>query len=191
MQCMENLGCFSQAGNGSSLSTVLPSFFLLFPHVCAMFCCFHTTGCEAYSFMSDGYGIFNMRTNVGACLTHEGKLTQLNGWIWSLSISPNKLTVHHSFIPQAHDNRIFFSGQMLWKSVVFPRYPPIITQTLNWIVLCARWRKSVRVSATPAKCSVSLWSKDQHVRPQSSTGEPFVASARLDFCLAAYCSFGK
>ena len=35
--------------------------------VYAVFLCDHTTGCEAYSFMTDGYGIFNVRTNLGAC----------------------------------------------------------------------------------------------------------------------------
>ena len=38
----------------------------------AVFPCFHTTGCEAYSFTTDGYGIFNVCTIVGACRTHEG-----------------------------------------------------------------------------------------------------------------------
>ena len=33
--------------------------------------CEHTTGCETYSFTTDGYGIFNLRTNSGACRTHE------------------------------------------------------------------------------------------------------------------------
>ena len=33
--------------------------------------CFHTTGCEAYSFTTDGYGIFNLRTNLGAYHTQE------------------------------------------------------------------------------------------------------------------------
>ena len=37
-----------------------------------MFSCFHTTNCEADSFTTDGYGIFKVRTNVGACRTHEG-----------------------------------------------------------------------------------------------------------------------
>ena len=45
----------------------LVSFFL-----CAVFSYFHTTGCEAYSLMVDGYGIFNVRINLGACRTHEG-----------------------------------------------------------------------------------------------------------------------
>ena len=48
----------------------LCSFF--FSLLCAVFSCFHTTGCEAYSFTTDGYRIFNTRTNVGACHTHEG-----------------------------------------------------------------------------------------------------------------------
>ena len=43
----------------------------VFP-VCSVSCS-HTTGCDAYSFTADGYGIFNVRTNVGACGTHEGR----------------------------------------------------------------------------------------------------------------------
>ena len=54
----------------SSHSTVLPSL-LFFPLVYSVFV-FHTTGCEAYSFMTDGYGIFNVHTNWDACRTHEG-----------------------------------------------------------------------------------------------------------------------
>ena len=40
--------------------------------LCAAFSYFHATGCDAYYFTTDGYGIFNVRTNVGACRTHEG-----------------------------------------------------------------------------------------------------------------------
>ena len=40
--------------------------------LCAVFSGFHTTGCEAYSLATDGFGIFNMRANLGACRTHEG-----------------------------------------------------------------------------------------------------------------------
>ena len=39
----------------------------------AVFSYFQTTGSEAYSFTTDGYGIFNVRTTVGACRTHEGE----------------------------------------------------------------------------------------------------------------------
>ena len=45
---------------------------LIIGQVYAVFLCDHTTGCEAYSFTTDGYGIFNMRTNLGAYSTHEG-----------------------------------------------------------------------------------------------------------------------
>ena len=53
----------------------LPSFFCFvflcfFVYFCAVFSCFHATDCEAHSFTNDGYGIFNVRTNVGACRTH-------------------------------------------------------------------------------------------------------------------------
>ena len=40
--------------------------------VCAVFLCDNTTGSEAYSFTTDGYGTFNVRTNVDAYRTHEG-----------------------------------------------------------------------------------------------------------------------
>ena len=38
----------------------------------AVFLCDRTTGCKAYSFTTDGYGIFNSRTNLSACRTDEG-----------------------------------------------------------------------------------------------------------------------
>ena len=62
------------------------SFFLnLFFYLCTVFSCFfYTTGCEAYSFTTDEYGFFNVRTNVRACLTHKGGQTQTNllkGWL--------------------------------------------------------------------------------------------------------------
>ena len=31
-----------------------------------------TAGCEAYSFATDRYGVFNVRTALDACRTHEG-----------------------------------------------------------------------------------------------------------------------
>ena len=36
------------------------------------FLCDCTTSCEAYSFMTDGHGIFNVCTKMGVCCTHEG-----------------------------------------------------------------------------------------------------------------------
>ena len=47
-------------GKASSHSTALHNFFCF---VCAGFSRFHTTGCEAYSFTTDGFGIFNVRSN--------------------------------------------------------------------------------------------------------------------------------
>ena len=55
-------------GKASTHSVALPSFF---PPLCAVFSCFHTTGCEANPFTTDGYGIFNAHPNLGACRTHE------------------------------------------------------------------------------------------------------------------------
>ena len=61
-------GPFSPGKASSHSARNPPCFFLL----CAVFSWFHTTGCEAYSFTTDGYGIFNVRTNVRACRRHEG-----------------------------------------------------------------------------------------------------------------------
>ena len=66
MQCTGNSGCFS-LGRANSHSMALPRFSPL----CAVFSCFHTTVCEAYSFTVNGCRIFNVRTNLGACRTHE------------------------------------------------------------------------------------------------------------------------
>ena len=62
-----------QCTGKSGHKTALPSIFCFWFFLCAVFLCFYTTGCEAYSFTdTDGYGIFNMRTNWDACRTHEG-----------------------------------------------------------------------------------------------------------------------
>ena len=55
-------GLLLSPGKASSHSTrrYPDCFFFL----CAVFLCFHTTGCEAYSFTTDGYGIFNERVSV-------------------------------------------------------------------------------------------------------------------------------
>ena len=66
-----NSGCFP-FGKANSHSTALPCFVFCFLPVSATLSCFHTTGCGAYSFTTDGYGIFNVRTHLGACRTHEG-----------------------------------------------------------------------------------------------------------------------
>ena len=54
-----------------SMALATQLFFFLF-FLCAIFSCFHTTDFEAYSFATDGYEIFNVRTHLGTCLTHEG-----------------------------------------------------------------------------------------------------------------------
>ena len=56
-------------GKANSHSTALPSLVVF---VCAVFAYVHTTGCDAYSFTTDEYGIFNLRTNLGAWRVHEG-----------------------------------------------------------------------------------------------------------------------
>ena len=39
-----------------------------FDVVYAVCVCYHTTGCKTYSVMIDGYGIFNVHTNLGCVL---------------------------------------------------------------------------------------------------------------------------
>ena len=65
-------GKFGLLSPGKRAATVPSFFFLPFVPLCTMFFCFHTTGCEVCTFMTDGSGIFSMRTNVGACRIHEG-----------------------------------------------------------------------------------------------------------------------
>ena len=48
----------------SSHSAAIPSF-----SPCVQ--CFRVSGCQAYSFTTDRYGIFNVSTPLGACRTHE------------------------------------------------------------------------------------------------------------------------
>ena len=55
-------GCFTPGKASSHSTAALPSFVILFL-ICSVFACFHTTGCEAYSFTTDGYGIVNVRTH--------------------------------------------------------------------------------------------------------------------------------
>ena len=64
MQCRGNSGCFPWGKRAAIVRCYLFFFF--------QFSFFHTTGCEVYSFTTDGCGIFNMRTHLGACCTHEG-----------------------------------------------------------------------------------------------------------------------
>ena len=45
----------------------LPPLVQFFP-VYAVFLCRHTADCEAYSFRTDSYGIFNVRTHSGQCV---------------------------------------------------------------------------------------------------------------------------
>ena len=72
MKYTGNYGLF-YAGKASSHNTALVSFkiYIKKPPLCAVFSCFYSTGCEAYSFTTDEYGIFTMCTNVGVCSTHE------------------------------------------------------------------------------------------------------------------------
>ena len=69
MQCTGNSSCFPR-GKRAAIVRGYPA--LLWVFLCAVFSCVHTNGCDACSFTTYGYGIFNVRTNVCACRTHEG-----------------------------------------------------------------------------------------------------------------------
>ena len=66
--------------------------FKLVNEVCS---CAHTTGCEAYSFATDAYGIFNVRTNWGACRTHKGGWGGGGGGESRTNKSALELTLRH------------------------------------------------------------------------------------------------
>ena len=51
------LGLLSPGGIEQPYYGATQLFYFIFL-LCAVFPCFHTTGCEAYSFTTDGYGIF-------------------------------------------------------------------------------------------------------------------------------------
>ena len=57
----------------TSLATWAATFHLQgFHPMCAVFLCDHTTSREAFSFTTDEYETFNVRTHLDACHTHEG-----------------------------------------------------------------------------------------------------------------------
>ena len=70
MQCVWNSGCFPW-GKRAAIVQCYPASATTTLPLCAVFSCFHTTDCEA-SFTTDGYGIFNVHTNLGTCRTHKG-----------------------------------------------------------------------------------------------------------------------
>ena len=72
MQCAGHSGYFPRGKSAAIVRRRYPVFFFFFSFLCAVFSCFDTTDCEAYCLTTDGFGIFNVRTNLGTCHTHEG-----------------------------------------------------------------------------------------------------------------------
>ena len=63
---MGNLGCFLKESQLRQSRATQPC--LSITHHVYTVLCDHTTGCcEAYCFMTYGYGIFNVRTHLGVC----------------------------------------------------------------------------------------------------------------------------
>ena len=67
MQCTGNSGCFLRGKRAATVRRY-PAFSL---SLYAVFSCFYTTGFVAYSFTTDRYGIFNVRTNLSVCRTYK------------------------------------------------------------------------------------------------------------------------
>ena len=68
MQCTGNSDCFSRGKRAATVRCLIHIFVFL----CVAFWWLHTTGCGAYSFTTNGYGIINVRTNLGTCRKHKG-----------------------------------------------------------------------------------------------------------------------
>ena len=85
VQCRDQAGCFPCGKPAATARRYPASSCFLF----TVFSCLHTTGCESYSFTTDGYGIFNMRTHEGGSGTNEsGKELTRKDRKNSLSVSP-------------------------------------------------------------------------------------------------------
>ena len=90
----------------SSNSMALPSFFPL----CAMFLC------EAYSFMADGYGIFNMHTISVYAVHTKGGQTQTSAQ--ELTQRDRKTLPHQGIEPRSSD----FNSDPLTNESYIPQY---------------------------------------------------------------------
>ena len=67
-----HMGHSGRFPRGKPAATVtLPNHNYFTSFVYAVLLCDHTNGCEAYSFTTDGYGIFIVRTHFCLCRTHE------------------------------------------------------------------------------------------------------------------------
>ena len=69
IRCCVPMGIFHMGNSLKQSRATQPK--LMTSLVYAVFLCDRTAGCVAYSFTTDGYGIFNMRTHLGACRTYE------------------------------------------------------------------------------------------------------------------------
>ena len=119
-------------GKLSSHCTALPS---VFSPLCAVFLCFYNTGCGAYSFTTDGYGIFNKRTHLGVCHTHEGG-SGTNKSAKELTRSDRKTVPHPA--PYSFSTQILHHYQECLKRAVGNQY------NITPKIPCApQWRKLV------------------------------------------------
>ena len=95
-----------------------------------MISCFHTTGCEPYSLTTDEYGIFNVRTNLGACCTHEGGQAQTSmhkSWLWGIE------KLFPSLTHQGIETRVFgFAFQLSNHWGTPPPPPPCVVVVYYW-----------------------------------------------------------
>ena len=120
-------------GKRAAIVRWYPAFFFLSFCLYAVFSCFHTTGYEAYSCTTDGYRNFNVRTNLGACGTHDrgGQTQTCLHTIHdpSLILKTIYIYIHSSGIPPSISYMIYplslLSRQHCFRpSIVTPPPPP-------------------------------------------------------------------
>ena len=75
---------------------------------------FCVTGCEAYSFTTDGYRIFNVRTNLGGCRTHQGGS--------GTNKSAQELTWKNTNLKWLNDNFLMQFFALMWSSWLTGHY---------------------------------------------------------------------
>ena len=96
------------------------------PLLSAVFSCFHTNSCEVYSFTTDAYEVFNVRTNLGACqattfLTRKNSHTFfLYSWrrrgsnLWSLDLESDALSTEPGLPRRGAEGRGEVAGGLIF-----------------------------------------------------------------------------
>ena len=117
-------------------STSLPRCF--FSLLRSVFLCFPTTGFEAKAFATYGYGIFNVRTHLDACRTHEGG-SGTDKSAQELTLRDNK-NLLIALPRQVIEPRVFGfeSDSLTTELIVRPLYCALFMSMATWLDGC-KW----------------------------------------------------